>query len=407
MKINYNYSNENKEIELPGKLNLQIIEPKEVPGQNEQEVIQQSLAEKLPLFLKNVNRLLIIVNDGTRATPTAKVIEAIYTEIKKLSVTFLVALGTHRKPTQEEFEIIFGRFFQIYQDRIFCHDAQKAAMVTLGTTTRGNQVKINRLAVEHDKILIISSLEPHYFAGYTGGRKSILPGIAAYETIEKNHSFALLPEAKVLQLESNPVHEDMLEAAALLPTETWACLLVTDKNHHIFASTFDLTNKAFFNSIPFVDQVYKVPVKQQADIVIACVEPPLDMDLYQSQKAIENARNAIKEDGIFILISACQQGIGNDSFYRLLSSCSNPDEVYSKIQKEYKLGYHKAAKFVDFMQKYQLWIISDIPSQQLEKIFLKSKPNLHTAITEALRIKGETARILFVRDAGTIVPNLK
>ncbi|MCF7792967.1 MAG: nickel-dependent lactate racemase [Candidatus Cloacimonetes bacterium] len=406
MNVKFKYSNQIKEIDLPEESNLQIIQPNEVPKKNEKEVIQNSLKDKLSIFLQNVKKLLIIVNDGTRATPTVKVIEEIYPQIEKLEVTFVVALGSHRKPTEKEYHNIFGRFYKIYKNNIIYHDAKNGDMLELGTTSLGNKIKVNKLAVEHDKILIVSSVEPHYFAGYTGGRKSILPGISVYETIEKNHSFALLPEAKIMQLEGNPVHEDMLEAAAMLPTETWACLLVIDKDKNVFSAEFDRINEAFYKIIPAADSIYKVPIKHQADIVIAIVEMPLDIDLYQSQKAIENARNAIKEDGIFILVSACRQGIGNDNFYKLLSSCTTPNEVFSKIEKEYRLGYHKAAKFVDFMQKYQLWIVSEIDDEKLQKIFIKTKPDLQTAINDAIRIKGREADILIIREAGIIVPGV-
>ncbi len=391
-------------MDLPEESNLEIIQPNVVPKKDEQEVIQNSLKDKFPIFLQNVSKLLIIVNDGTRATPNAKVIEGIYPQIKNLEVAFIVALGSHRKPTKAEFQTIFGRFYEIYKANIICHDAKNNEMLELGTTTRGNKIKINKLAVEHDKILIISSVEPHYFAGYTGGRKSILPGISAYETIEKNHSFALLPAAKIMKLEGNPVHEDMLEAAAMIPAETWSCLLVLDRKHRVFAVEFDRMNEAFFKTIPIADQVYKVSLKHAADIVVAIVETPLDMDLYQSQKAIENARNAIKEDGIFILVSACRQGIGNDNFYKLLSSCTAPNEVFSKIEKKYKLGYHKAAKFVDFMQKYQLWLVSEIPDEKLEEIFIQPKSDLQSAIDEAIQVKGEEAAILIIHNAGVAVP---
>ena len=407
MKIEYSYSNELIELILPENLEIEIIQPNEVPQQNEKEVIQNSLNEKLPMFLKGVKRLLIVVNDGTRATPTSKVIEEIYPQIKELDVTFIVALGSHRKPTDEEFLTIFGKFYETYKDNIVCHDADNDPMIKLGTTSRGTNVKVNKLVVENDKILIISSVEPHYFAGYTGGRKSILPGIAAYETIEQNHSLSLLPEARILQLESNPVHEDMIEAARMVPIETWAYLLVIDKDHRVFSAEFNKTNEAFFKTIPDADKVYKVPVKQKADIVVGIIEPPLDSDLYQSHKGLENAKNAIKDDGIFILVSDCRKGIGKDNFFQLLSSCKSPDEVFAKIKLHYKLGYHKAAKLVDFIQNHTLWMVSEIPKETIEKIFIHSFDSLQTALNEAIKVKGKEASILFIRDAGIVVPGVE
>lgn len=404
MEINYKYFGQNRKLNLSDNNGIEIIEPNEIALQNESEIIQKSLQKNWSEFLKSTKRLLIIVNDGTRATPTAKVIEEIYPEIKKLEVTFIVALGSHRRPTEKEFNTIFGKFYQIYRNNIVCHDAENDEMLNLGTTSRGTEVKINNLISKHDKTLIISSVEPHYFAGYTGGRKSILPGIAAYDTIEHNHSLSLQPEAKIMKLVGNPVHEDMLEAANMVKQQVWACLLVIDKDHSIFASEFDLVNQAFFRSIKWADTVYKVPIKRKADIVVAVIDPPLDRDLYQAHKGIENARNAIKKDGIFILVSACSQGIGKDNFYKLLSSCSTPQEVFDKIKEQYKLGYHKAAKLIDFIQDHQLWMISQIPAENLEKIFIEPISDLQTAIDKAVQIKEKNADILLIKDAGTVVP---
>jgi len=406
MKLKYKYSNDIKEVRLPGNSNIEIIQPNEVLQQNEKDLIQNSVKEKLPVFLKDIQKLLIIVNDGTRATPTSKVIDELYPQIKELDVTFIVALGSHRKPTDDEFIKIFGRFYEIYKDNIVCHDADNDPMVELGTTSFGTNVIVNRLAVENDKILVISSVEPHYFAGYTGGRKSILPGIAAYKTIEHNHSLSLLPEAKIMQLEGNPVHEDMMEAATMVPTETWACLLVIDKDHRVFSCEFDKTSEAFYRTIPNADKVYKVPIKHQTDIVVAIIEPPLDSDLYQAHKGIENARNAIKDDGIFILVSACRQGIGKDNFYKLLSSCTTPEEVFDKIKQQYKLGYHKAAKLVGFVQNHKLWMVSEISDDSLEKIFIRSFNNLQTALDEAILLNGKDASILIINDGGIVVPGI-
>jgi len=279
-------------------------------------------------------------------------------------------------------------------------------MIELGTTSRGNKIRINKLVTENDKLLVISSVEPHYFAGYTGGRKSILPGIAAYETIEKNHSFVLLPGAEILRLTGNPVHEDMQEAAAMLPIESRACLLVLDRNQRVFSAEFDTLENALLQAIPTTDQVYSVNIKKRADIVVGIMAPPLDSDLYQAHKGIENARNAIAEDGIFILVSACSQGIGNDNFYKLLSACTSPEEVFDKIKEQYRLGYHKAGKLADFMRKHQLWIVSEMKDEIPEKIFIKPFADLQTALDAALQLKGKQAEIFFINDAGIVVPKV-
>lgn len=403
MKINYFYNKNLHQLTVPDS-NLEIIQPNQVEKQNEKKILQQAIESKLPAFLSNLKKLLIIVNDSTRSTPTSKILETFYPHIKSLENTFLVATGSHKAPTETELKQIFGRFYYLYRDRIFCHDAHSDDMVDLGSTSRGTEVKINELACKADKMLIISSVEPHYFAGYTGGRKSILPGISSYKTIEQNHKLSLSQNAQILRLIGNPVHEDMMEAAGLYPKEIFAFLTVSNRDNNIFSAEFDSDRIAFENSLKWADLVYKAELKKSAEIVLAFVHPPLDVDLYQAHKGLENARSSIRKDGIFILIAACNQSIGSDNFYRLLCSCSDPDSVFSRIQKNYRLGYHKAAKIADFIIDHKLWMVSEIPKVKLEKIFISSKADVQTALDEALQIKGENANVLIIQEAGTVVP---
>jgi len=188
-------------------------------------------------FLNGAKKVLIIVNDATRPTPTKKVLEFIFDDLKQIEFNFIIATGAHRGPSQEEYLQIFGPYYDEIRDRIIVHDARvEEDMVYLGDSTNGTAMYVNKAGVEADKIIIISSVEPHYFAGYTGGRKSFLPGIAGYKTIEQNHKLALAPEAKALALNGNPVHEDMVDAIKTVKQEIFSIMTVLDKHHKVYAT---------------------------------------------------------------------------------------------------------------------------------------------------------------------------
>ena len=410
--MNYKISidGENFNLEIPHNP-VEIIKPKKVAVFDAKKLIRESLqnpinSPDLQTFLHNKENILIIVNDGSRNTPTQIVISTIHDQIKDKNFKFMVALGTHRAPTNIEFDRIFGKFYNEFKDRIFCHDSLNDEMTYFGVTSCGTPVKLNSELTKADGVIVISSVEPHYFAGFTGGRKSLLPGVAAYESIEKNHSLALLDEAKILHLDGNPVHEDMKEAAEMVTTDTFCILTVLDTNNSVFYATSGNIHSTLENASKKVIEVFAPEVKEKADIVIAINQSPLNRNLYQSQKGLENCKSILQENGIFILISSCREGIGNNAFYELMASCNSPDEVFQKIERDYKLGYHKAAKFIYFMQKNKLWLVSELEDDVLEKIFIRNFSSLQEAVNEAIMLKGKDAKVSLIQNAGITVPQI-
>ncbi len=410
--MNYKISVDGKQIDLEIPHNpVEIIKPKEVAVFDQEKLICESLqnpidSPDLQTFLQDKMNILIIVNDGSRNTPTQNVLSVIYDQIKNKNFKFIVALGTHRKPTKIELERIFGKYYNEFKDRIICHDSQNDDMTYFGITSRGTPVRINSEVTKADGVIVISSVEPHYFAGFTGGRKSFLPGVAAFESIERNHSLALRDEAKILELEGNPVHEDMKEAAMMITTETFCILTVLDTNEKIFYSTSGDIHSTLKNASEKAIEILAPQVKEKADIVIAINQSPLNRNLYQSQKGLENCKSILEENGIFILVSSCIEGIGNNAFYELMASSNSPDEVFQKVEKNYKLGFHKAAKFVSFMQKNTLWLVSEIENDILENIFIRNFSSLQAAVNKAIMLKGKDAKVNLIHNAGITVPRI-
>ena len=175
------------------------------------------------------------MNDGTRPTPTCKVLDALAERMDLTKARYLVATGAHRAPTEEEYRFIFGKHYDLLRDRIHSHDARKDKCVFLGKSKNGTEMHINEMAVNADRLIIITSVEPHYFAGYTGGRKSFLPGVASFKTIEQNHLLAMKNEAQALVLDGNPVHEDMMDAlSGIKGKPIFAIQVVLDRHQDIY-----------------------------------------------------------------------------------------------------------------------------------------------------------------------------
>jgi nickel-dependent lactate racemase len=411
MEIQIPYGNVHIPIQVPDENVLGIFQPNLVQRKDEYDTVLHALehpinSPSLSDFLADARNVLIIVNDATRPTPTIKVLETISDHIQQAEVSFIVATGNHRGPTEDEFPFIFGPFYETYKDRIHVHAAIKDEdMVYLGTSKRGTEAYINRLGVESDKLIIIGSVEPHYFAGYTGGRKSFIPGIAAYHTIEQNHKYALRPQARLLKLSGNPVHEDMIDVLNIIKDkEIFSIQTVLDRERRVYAAAAGDIHTSFEAVISKADEVYTVDIPGKADIVVSVAPFPMDIDLYQSQKALETGKLALNQDGILIMVSQCRDGIGDETFMELLTSTKNAHEVLERIQTGYVLGYHKAAKLAEISLWAEMWAKTDLPPDILQSVYMKPVDDLQAALDAALIKKGDGAKILFLLDGSITVP---
>ncbi len=414
MEIDIPYDKDGQQnIEISDTVNARFLEANDVAIGPEDRIIADAVAapmnsKALGDFLADARDLLVIVNDATRPTPTEKVLDAVYDRIKAVDVTFIIATGVHRGPTPEEFRQIFGSYYEKIKDRIVVHDARKDEdMVYLGDSSNGTPMYVHKAGADAHKIMIISSVEPHYFAGYTGGRKSFLPGIAAFETVEQNHRLALEPAAKALALDGNPVHEDMVDAIKTVEKEIFSIMTVLDKHHNVYAATAGHIDDAFTTAVHRANEVFAAPLDRKADIVVSVVKYPQDIDLYQAQKGIDNAKLALKKNGIMILVAKCRDGIGGKTFADLLSSCDTAQETLDKIESGYVLGYHKAGKMAEISTWAKMWAVTGIAPDIVSRLFIKPFDSLQQALDAAILEKGESADVLFLMDGGLTVPLLQ
>jgi len=399
MKLSIPYGNEMMPLNLDGR-SIREVSPKHVSVID--DVLSKSfVSSSLESFVSERKKLLVVINDHTRPFASGLLGQL---PLKSNDVTTIVATGSHREPTPEELQLLLGGDAPPYGGRVVIHDSRDpSCLKTLGSTTRRTDVRLNLNVFNSDGIIVIGSVEPHYYAGFTGGRKFLLPGLAAFESIEMNHSLALDDKAQILRLEGNPVHEDFMDALRMFGRndDIYSIQLVMNNNHEIeFASSGNILN-SFMDAVQNATKKFVCEIDHKADILIAVVNPPLDIDLYQAHKAIENVKLALKDDGVLILVAKCSDGIGNRGFYDILSSKS---DVAKAVNQKYTFGGHKALRITQLLQRAKIFAVTGIAPALMETISIRPFSNLQNAVEEAVKLKGSDSNILLIHDAGVAVP---
>jgi nickel-dependent lactate racemase len=412
MKIDIKYGKDGaQKIDVREKDLIGIFYPKDVKCLPSDEVIGKAMDDPIGFasladFLKGGKDIVFIVNDGTRPTPTAKVLDALSKRMDLRSARYLIATGTHRDMTEEEYNFVFGSHYKNIKDRIICHDSKRSECVHLGRSKNGTDMEVNKIAVDADRLVIITSVEPHYFAGYTGGRKSFLPGVASFKTVEQNHKLAMNMEAQSLVLKGNPVHEDMMDALEIIKGKSiFSIQMVLDRHQNVYKVAAGELNKAFETAVEWANEVFSVPIPEKADVVISVAPYPMDVDLYQSQKALDNGKWALKEGGKIIMVAKCREGIGHPTFLQQLSSSKDPKVVLENLRKEYKLGYHKAAKMAEIMVWADVWAVTDLDKELINSANMRAFDTVADAVAEAYK-EIPNARILILMDGSVTIPKV-
>lgn len=382
---------------------IEFASPAKTPA--DLESIKESMANPghfvdLDTFIAKRKKLLVVVNDHTRPTPSWAVLKHLH--LKGKEVTTIIASGSHRPPNPEEIHRILGGSLPPYGGKVLLHNSKDSnSLKPLGETSRGTKLFFNPLLFEADGIIVIGSVEPHYFAGYTGGRKFLLPGLAGLESIVMNHSFAADESSRILALDGNPVHEDFMEALRMFgrTDDIFSVQLIVNAEHQVCYTNSGHIVASFCEAVKHASEVYVPTIQKKADIVISIAKPPMDIDLYQSQKAIDNVKLSVQKDGIIILVSSCQEGIGNRGFYELLSG----GEVLNKTN-AHKFGFHKAVKLSNLLKNVQVFAVTNLPPDIPKAISLTPYQDLQKAFVDATKIKGKNSRVLIVTDGSITVP---
>ena len=381
-------------FEIPKRNLCAILTPKPLTGiKDSVKAIVDSLKRPVgtPSLAELINandKIAIIVSDITRPCPTHKILPPLLRELKKNgirydNVSIVFATGIHRKQTPEEQKNLVGSnvFGKV---KIFENDAEDyQSHQTLGVTSRGTSVSIDRRLVNCDFIIGVANIEIHYYAGYTGGAKSLLPGVASREAIQQNHSLLFQPGAQPGKADGNPVREDFEEAAKIAGLNFILNVVLNDKREitGVFSGDFVKAHRA---GVSQVDQMYKVPIREKADIVIASAGGfPKDINLYQAHKALDNAGYAVRDGGIIILVAECADGLGSKTFEKWIMKSLTPDDVIGRLRRNFVIGGHKAFYIAQLTKKAKIFLVSSLPDDVVKKAFMEPYKTIDGALKAA------------------------
>ena len=327
-KFDLKYGKSHFALAVPEENILQVIEGKSYPGivdiPAEVKRVLDDPIDSPPLreLVHPGDTVAIVVSDITRAwikypqilPPMIDYLNAI--GIPDSKIVIVMALGAHRRHTPEELEMLLTKDL-LQRIRVIEHDARDQSQLTyMGTTSFGTKVYLNKVVVDADAVILTGGVVYHFMAAYGGGRKSVLPGVAGYTTIQQNHLLLLYPEGSEVCLnlvdcvsgkpKGNPMHEDQMEITAMLNPAFLVNVVLNPEGQHagILAGNYVT---AWEKACRLIDHIYGVPIKEQADLVIASAGGfPKDMNLYQTSKTIDNASHAVKSGGVVVLLTECK-----------------------------------------------------------------------------------------------------
>ncbi|MCQ2437954.1 MAG: nickel-dependent lactate racemase [Clostridia bacterium] len=415
MKLEFGFGTGVQTVEVPEQNLMGVLMANDVPKErmNEEEVVHGLEnpigTPRLKEIVKPGEKIAIITSDITRPVPTYRIMPALLDELyaagcKAEDITLVFALGSHRCHTPEEQKKLAGeRAF----NEITCVDSSREDCVHLGTTDAGTPVDITRVVAEADRRICLGNIEYHYFAGYSGGAKAIMPGVSTRDAIQSNHRMMVREEACAGNLDTNPLRQDIEQAAAMTGVDFIVNVVLDEHKQIVKCVAGDLV-KAHREGCKFLDKMYLKEIDSRADIVIVSQGgAPKDLNLYQTQKALDNAKHAIKKGGTIILIGSCKEGLGEKVFEEWMLNAPTAESMIDRIGKDFQLGGHKAAAIAMVLQNAEIYLVSDLAPEFVEKIFLKPAASAQEALDAAFARIGKDATVLAMPYGGSTLPRAK
>ncbi|RZN39404.1 MAG: nickel-dependent lactate racemase [Methanosarcinales archaeon] len=410
MKIQLPYGNGCVFANVPDGNLAGVLEPNELPAVEDfglavGEALDHPIGGEDRVKLSDITRpgdsVVIIVNDITRITPTEKLLPPLVTHLNKIGILdsdikIVFATGSHRKHTDDEQRMLIGG--EIY-DRIFCIDHDPDCCRRVGVTSRGTPIEIFTPVLDGDVVICTGSIEFHYYAGYSGGLKSLLPGVSSLASIRKNHALMIHPDS-VSGRTYSPVRQDIEEGTRGI--SKFILNAVLNGRKEIVAVVSGDPVEAHRAGAIYVDQMYRIQA-ELADIVVASPGGmPKDINLYQSQKALENAKNIVKDGGTIILVAECLEGLGNAVYEQWLNIPR--EELLPRLKSGFELGGHKAVLTSLLAKRANLHLVSTIPDDLAKKAYFTPEDTVQSALDAAILRHGANARVLVMPHGGLTCP---
>lgn len=389
-----------------------------VVTKRENDIVKDSLdnpinSPRLEELSKGKENVVIITSDHTRPVPSRVIMPQILERIRKgnpkANIKILVATGFHRPSTKEELIFKLGEDIVEKEEIIIHKSTYYEDMIKMGVLPSGGDFYINKLAADADLLVAEGFIEPHFFAGFSGGRKSILPGIASAKTIMYNHCSEFIDSnnSRTGILKNNPIHEDMVYAAK---TANLAFIVnvAIDKDKKVIASFAGDVDKAHKEGCEFVTNLSKID-KVPADIVVSTNGGyPLDQNIYQAVKGMTAAEATCKDGGVIIMIAACNDGHGGQSFYDNVANASCPKEILENVRKVKKEDtipdqweFQILARILD---KFTVIMVTDeCDPTMIKNMHMKHAYNFEEALNMAYEIKGKDAKVVVIPDGVSVI----
>lgn len=370
-----NYGHEQLKLSLPPATPWEVIkpaalEPLEEPLQSIIDALQNPInSPPLKQIVRVGEKVCLLVNDSTRVARSELFLPPLIdtligSGIDKEDLSIVFTNGTHRPLTKAEMTELAGEYAASLV-AMYNHDSKDSAgLVYVGETSFKTPVYVNRMVMEVDRRILTGSVVHHFFAGFGGGRKALIPGVAGWDTIQKNHSLMLDDRARSGNLAGNPVHEDLLEAALLVGGDFIVNTVLNERKEllGVFAGAMVEAHSA---ACQLADQANGVNLNRLADVVIAsCGGHPKDINLYQAHKALDNAMAALKPGGKLILLAKCNEGVGSENYLQWASRYRTLPELEAALSKEFVLGGHKAYAIARLLQRGNVYLLSDLLPDQ-------------------------------------------
>lgn len=368
---------------------------------------------RLSELARGKSKIVIIASDHTRPVPSRVIIPPMLEEIRSVNpsaqITLLIATGCHRETTREELVEKFGEAI-VENEAIVIHDCSATEeLVPIGRLPSGGELSINRLAAEADLLLSEGFIEPHFFAGFSGGRKSVLPGVAARESVLANHcsEFIAHPRARTGILEGNPIHEDMVWAAKQAGLAYIVNVVINEKKEAIYAVAGDV-EAAHLAGCDFLRELCRVkPIP--SDIVISTNGGyPLDQNIYQAVKGMTAAEATVKEGGVIIMLARSNDGHGGESFYRQLASEGDIDKTAAAFlargRNETLPDQWQSQILLRILKRASVIYVSEAPDDMIRAMHMHPAHSLQEAMALAKTLVGiQAPSVLAIPDGISVM----
>ena len=412
-----------KEIKLPfSNLDIkEILLPSEpLPPKDIISKIRASLAfpiqsEPFRNLFSSKDRALILVSDITRKTRTDIFLPILIDKLNECGIAdknieILFTTGIHRKLADEEQAAIIGKAVAS-RVKAYNHNSWSDEMVKVGTTSKGNEIFLNKRISKSDKIILTGAISFHYLAGFGGGRKSLLPGIASYKSIINYHLLSLFPEegkgrhpnASTGILAGNPMHEEMDEVLDMVKPSFILNTAINSSNEilEVFAGN---PKEAFMTGCIHLLDHCAVKIKEKSDLVIAsCGGFPLDINFIQAHKTLGYTKNALKKGGVLILLAECSDGIGNESFLKWFNY-KNPGDFESALRKNFEVSGQTAYSTFIKAKDYKIILVSSLPKETVEKMSMIPAKNMDEALDAAINVTGKNPFTYIIPQGAKVLP---